>query len=245
MLVVAGVDRLRPEHGPIFAVIGVFDGLHRGHIYLLDHLVREARARSARACVITFDHHPDEVLTGTAPPLLVHPDERVERLAAAGVDVTVVQHFDDAVRHTMWDRFLGSIRARTELAGLLMTPDAAFGYQRAGTPDVVRQLGEREGFDLVVVDPFTIDGVPVKSTDIRAAIECGDLARAERLLGRPVGVRGAVVKGVLTFDWPMALPPAGEYVATIDGRPGSVAVEGSAIRVPTGSSGTVRIEFAG
>ena len=245
MDVVAGVDRLRPEHGPIFAVIGVFDGLHRGHVYLLDHLVHEARARGARACVITFDHHPDEVLTGTAPPLLVHPDERMERLAAAGVDVTVVQHFDDAVRHTAYDDFVGSIRARTELAGLIMTPDAAFGYQRAGTPDAVRQLGERDGFDLVVVDPFTMDGVPVKSTDIRAAIERGDLAKAERLLGRPVGVRGDVDDGVLTFDWPMALPPAGRYPATIDGRPGSVAVEDRAIRIPPGPSGTVRVEFAG
>jgi riboflavin kinase / FMN adenylyltransferase len=243
MDVVAGVDRLRPEHGPIFAVIGVFDGLHRGHVYLLDHLVREARDRRARACVITFDHHPDEVLTGTAPPLLVHPDERVERLATAGVDVTVVQHFDDAVRHTAYDDFLGSIRARTALAGLLMTPDAAFGYQRAGTPDAVRQLGQRDGFDLVVVDPFTIDGVPVKSTDIRAAIEQGDLATAERLLGRPVGVRGDVRDGVLTVEWPMALPPAGEYRATIAGRPGSVTVEDHRIRVPDAASGTARVEF--
>ena len=100
-------------------------------------------------------------------------------------------------------------------------------------------------FDLVVVDPFTMDGVPVKSTDIRAAIERGDLAKAERLLGRPVGVRGDVDDGVLTFDWPMALPPAGRYPATIDGRPGSVAVEDRAIRIPPGPSGTVRVEFAG
>ena len=245
MDVVAGVARLRREHGPIFAVIGVFDGLHRGHSYLLDHLVREARARQARAAVITFDHHPDEVLTGTAPPLLVHPDERVERLASAGVDVTSVQHFDDAVRHTASDDFVGSIRARTQLAGLLMTPDAAFGYQRAGTPEAVRQLGDRDGFDLVVVDPLTVDGVVVKSSDIRAAIERGDLATAERLLGRPVALQGSARDGRLTFDWPMALPPAGEYRATIDGRPGSVVVDDAAIRVPPGASGTVRVEFAG
>ena len=64
MDVVPGVDRLRPEHGLVFAVIGVFDGLHQGHIYLLDQLVREALTREAHPCVITFDHHPDEVLTG-------------------------------------------------------------------------------------------------------------------------------------------------------------------------------------
>ena len=63
MDVVAGVERLRPEHGPLFAVIGVFDGMHRGHVYLLEHLVRVAKARQARPTVITFDHHPDEVLS--------------------------------------------------------------------------------------------------------------------------------------------------------------------------------------
>jgi riboflavin kinase/FMN adenylyltransferase len=244
MEVVTGVDALRAEDGPIFAVIGVFDGLHRGHIYLLDHLVREALARDAHPCVITFDHHPDEVLTGTAPPLLLHPDERVARLGEAGVDVTVIQHFDDAVRHTAYDDFIATIRAATQLAGLLMTPDAAFGYQRAGTPDAVRALGEREGFDLVVVQPFEIDGAAVRSSDIRAAIERGDLATAERLLGRPVGLRGQTRDGLMRFGWPMAMPPSGEYPVRIDGRPTTAMVDGPTVRVPEGTGeGTVRLEF--
>ena len=74
--------RLAPEHGPAFAVVGVFDGLHLGHRYLFDHLVPEAPPATRMPCVITFDHHPDEVLTGSAPPLLLDPEERLERLAA-------------------------------------------------------------------------------------------------------------------------------------------------------------------
>ena len=244
MDVVTGVDGLRPEHGPIFAVIGVFDGLHRGHVYLLDHLVREALSRGARPTVITFDHHPDEVLTGSAPPLLVHPDERLERLAAAGVEVIVVQHFDDVVRRTPYDTFIETIRAGTSLAGLLMTPDAAFGFERAGTPEAVRLLGERDGFDLVVIEPFTIDGTPVRSTDIRAAIERGDLARAQRLLGRPVGLRGECAADRVSFEWPMAMPPDGPRAARIDGRPGTVTIEGATVRLAERTSdGTVRLEF--
>lgn len=244
MEVVTGVDALRPSHGRIFAVIGVFDGLHRGHIYLLDHLVREAQAREAHPCVITFDHHPDEVLTGTAPPLLLHPDERVTRLGEAGVDVTVIQHFDDAVRRTTYDDFIATIRAGTDLAGLLMTPDAAFGYQRAGTPDAVRALGERVGFDLVVVEPFEIDGAAVRSSDIRSAIERGDLAAAERLLGRRVGLRGEVRDSRLTFEWPMAMPPSGDYSIRIDGRSANATVDGATVRLPEGTrEGTVRLEF--
>ena len=216
MEVVAGVTSLHPEHGPIFAVVGVFDGLHRGHGYLLELLVAEAAARSARPAVITFDAHPDEVLTGSAPPLLIHPDERLERLAAAGVEVTVVQHFDEAVRRTPYDAFIATIQAGTALAGLLMTPDAAFGFERRGTPDALAALGRERGFDVVVVPPFTLEGRVVRSADIRAAIGAGDLDAAAALLGRPVTLRGDLRDGSLSFEWPMALPPDGEYPCVVE-----------------------------
>ena len=224
MDVVAGVDGLRPEHGPIFAVVGVFDGLHLGHQYLLEHLALEADARGARPAVITFDHHPDEVLVGAAPPLLLHPDERLERLASAGVAVTVVQHFDDAVRRTTYDVFVEMIRERTALAGLLMTPDAAFGFERRGTPDTLAALGARDGFDVVVVPPFTFGGRSVRSSDVRAAIGAGDLATAAALLGRPVTVQGDLRHGVLTMPWPVALPPDGDYLCTVDGAASTLTV---------------------
>ena len=139
MHVVQGIDELRPQLGPIFVVIGVFDGLHLGHAYLLEHLVAEAAARDARPTVITFDHHPDEVLMGKAPPLLLDPGERLERLEAAGVAVTVVQPFDEALRQTPYDAFVERIRARVALTGFLMTPDAAFGFERRGTPADARR----------------------------------------------------------------------------------------------------------
>ena len=107
MIVVHGVDALQASVGRVFVVVGVFDGLHRGHAYLLRRLVRGATARGAAATVITFDHHPDEILIGAAPPLLLDPAERLDRLAAAGVAVTIVQHFDEALRHTPFDAFIG------------------------------------------------------------------------------------------------------------------------------------------
>lgn len=246
MKTVAGVEALRPEHGPIFAVVGVFDGLHQGHVYLLDHLVREALARDARPCVITFDHHPDEVLTGSAPPLLLHPDERLDRLAEAGVDIIVMQHFDDSVRRTTYDDFIATIRRGTELGGLLMTPDSAFGFQRRGTAEAVGALGREEGFDVVVIDPFSLDGSPVSSSEIRKAIERGDLATAERLLGRPVGLRGELRDGVATFDWPMAMPPDGDYRGRIDGRPANMTVQDGTVRLGLPmEDGPFRLEFLG
>ncbi len=233
MDVVSGVDGLRSEHGPIFAVVGVFDGLHRGHAYLLERLVAEASARSARPTVITFDAHPDEVLTGTAPPLLLHPDERLERLDAAGVGVTVIQHFDEAVRRTPYDAFIARIQAGTSLAGLLMTPDAAFGFERRGTPDALAELGRDRGFDVVVAPPFSLEGRTVRSSDIRNAIATGDLAAAADMLGRPVTLRGELRDGKVGFDLPMAMPSDGDYGCLLDGVAGQLTVRDGQVRLAT------------
>ena len=222
MHVVQGIDALRPSLGPLFVVVGVFDGMHLGHAYLLERLVAEAAARQASPSVITFDHHPDEVLMGTAPPLLLDAGERLARLEAAGVTVTVVQHFDEALRRTPYDAFIERIRAQVALAGLLMTPDAAFGFERRGTPAALAELGARDGFEVVVVPPFTLDGEEVRSSAIRAAIVAGDLAGAARLLGRPVTVTGSIGGAVdgrarLDFSLPVALPPDGDYAVRVDG----------------------------
>jgi riboflavin kinase/FMN adenylyltransferase len=224
MHVVQGIDELRSSLGPIFVVVGVFDGLHLGHAYLLEHLVSEAAARHARPTVITFDHHPDEVLMGKAPPLLLDPGERIERLAAAGVEVTVVQPFDAALRETPYDVFVERIRGRVALTGFLMTPDTAFGFERQGTPAALTALGTRDGFDVVVIPTFALDGQEVRSSAIRDAIVSGDLASAARMLGRPVTVTGSIGGAVdgrsrLDFRFPVALPPDGDYPVLVDGAP--------------------------
>lgn len=215
--VVPGVEALDRRLGPLFVVVGVFDGLHRGHAYLLDALREEAPRRGARAAVITFDHHPDEVLVGAAPPLLLDPEERLARLSRAGVEVTVVQHFDRALRETPYDRFVGMISSRCPLAGFLMTPDAAFGHERRGTPESLADLGSREGFEVAVIPPFELGGQSVRSSDIRGAIADADLATARTLLGRDHAVTGSVAgRELMQFDVPVALPPPGDYDVTIE-----------------------------
>ncbi len=217
-----GIAGLRPEHGPLLLVVGIFDGLHRGHLYLLRELRRAAARMGARPAVLTFDHHPDEIVAGAAPPLLCDPEERLVRLARAGVAVTVVEHFDAALRETTYDAFVERIRARTTLAGFVMTPDAAFGYERRGTPAALAVLGRRDGFEVVVVPPYDLDGLLVRSTEVRSAIAAGDLATARLLLGRRVAVTGiasscdAGSSACLRWPLPVALPPAGEYRVTVE-----------------------------
>ena len=262
MDVVEGLARLRATHGKLFVVVGVFDGLHRGHAYLLRRLVAEAARREARPAVITFDAHPDEILTGSAPPLLIDPEERVTRLARAGVALTVVQHFDRALRETPYDTFVAMLTDRTQLAGFLMTPDAAFGYQRGGTPASLASLGATADppWDVAVVPPFVVGGAAVRSSDIRGAIAGGDLRRAATLLGRAHAVVGEAERDRpgtrLTFGMPVALPPDGDYAikvgsplrdgSTSRGRTSVGTIEGATIVLPDRVRGAhVRVAFVG
>ena len=260
MRVVSGIDALDPSVGRLFVVVGVFDGLHLGHEYLLRELARGAAEREAAPAVVTFDHHPDEVLLGKAPPLLCDPDERLARLEAAGVAVTVVQTFDLELRETSFDGFVRRIADRVDLAGFLMTPESAFGYQRGGTPETVAALGRTIGYDVEVVPQFTLEGEPVRSSDIRSAIAAGDLVRAERLLGRPYSIAGHLAGEAehglaqLRTVLPAALPPAGTYLVDREGlasgsneleRIDAVVDEHGQVWVRGGSTGTIRVRFMG
>jgi riboflavin kinase/FMN adenylyltransferase len=227
---VVGRSGLAAPDGPILVTVGVFDGLHLGHVWLLEQLVREARLRSVRSAVITFDAHPDAILLGQAPPLLLDPEDRLARLAGLGIDVVVIEHFDDALRRTPYDAFVAGIAARCGLAGFVMTPEAAFGHERAGTPAALAELGRRDGFEVVLVPPYTLGGRVVRSSEIRTAIATGDLAAAGRLLGRPYSVRGTARDGVIWFATPVALPPAGAYDVRLDDRPARIEVEGGVVR---------------
>ncbi len=221
---VPGMEALHPGLGRLLIVVGVFDGLHRGHLYLLRQLRRGAALVGARPAVVTFDAHPDEIIRGAAPPVICDPSERLVRLAAAGVEVAVVQHFDVALRMTPFEAFIAQIQARVELAGFLMTPDAAFGHDRLGTPETIASLGETAGFRVLVVPPLELDGRPVRSTEIRSAIGRGELAAARHLLGRSVAVAGTAVPAPipdertagLRFELPVAMPPPGRYRAWVE-----------------------------
>jgi riboflavin kinase/FMN adenylyltransferase len=218
--------------------------------------VRQADAWRARPAVVTFDAHPDAVLRGNAPPLLLDPDERRARLAAAGVEVVVVEHFDDRLRTTPYDAFVASITERVDLAGFVMTPESAFGHERRGTPATVAELGatSQPPFDVSVVPPFTLDGRPVSSSAIRAAIAGGDLETASRLLGRAHAVVGTTEgdRRTLDFAMPVALPPTGRYEVRVSGpwRQGSrgarshaeVREDGSVV-LERARRGAVRVEF--
>jgi riboflavin kinase/FMN adenylyltransferase len=228
-----GVGALSPAafRRPVVS-IGVFDGVHRGHRHVLERLKAFAEEERGEAVVLTFDTHPRAILAGEAPKPLTSLSHRLLLLDRLGVDATVVLPFDEVTRDIPYERFVEDVLVgRMGVRGLLLGYNTNFGKDGLGTYATVQPLATRLGFRLAEAPPITVGGKPISSTRIREAIETGDLAEAERLLGRPHSLLGTVVRGDgrgRTLGFPTAnldlegeiLPPPGVYqvVATLRGQ---------------------------
>ena len=222
MRVVAGHRRAwRRDDGPVFVVVGVFDGLHLGHQYLLRASRRaRPRPRDARPTVITFDHHPDEVLTGHAPPLLIDPDERLERLA----DGRRGGHRRPALRRgAAPDAVRRLRRADPRAGGARRLPHDARCRVRLRAPRHAGGARRRSG-----------RATASRSWSCRRSPSTGGRSAARRSArrSRPAtsttprrssaarhADRDARRDRALTFELPMALPPTGRTLAGSATRP--------------------------
>lgn len=188
-MILHAIDEL-PAERPFVATLGVFDGVHVGHLHVLQTLTEAAAAEDAIAVVITFDPHPEAVIRGVAPAELCSLAERCERLGAAGADIVVIQRFDDAFRQQSAEAFLDRLRLGRAFRGLVMSPESAFGHDRQGTIELVRRLAADEGWRLVETPLMEVDGERVSSARIRTLLAEGRVEDAERLLGRPIEAAG-------------------------------------------------------
>jgi len=181
------------------ATVGTFDGIHRGHQAVLAEVVRRARASGGRlaSLLVTFDPHPLEVVNPSAAPrLLTLPDEKRDLVAALGVERTEIVPFTADLARLGPEEFVRDVlRARFGMRELVLGYDHGFGRGRSGDVELVRRLAREQGFAVEVVAAVTDDGQPVSSSLIRTAVAHGDLAPAERWLGRAYSLRGVVERG--------------------------------------------------
>jgi riboflavin kinase/FMN adenylyltransferase len=222
---------LPPHINATVVTVGTFDGVHRGHRDVIEKLVARARALDVASVLVTFEPHPLEVVNPMAAPLLLTlHDEKLEVLAETGLDYVAVLPFTASLAAYSAEDFVELVLRRCfRLRELLIGYDHGFGRQRAGNVGVLRTLGERDGFEVDVVDPVsTAEGLSVSSTSIRRAIAGGDLIRAAEALGRPYSVSGKVVPGAQrgrTVGFPTInlgpprprklLPPEGVYAVRV------------------------------
>ena len=183
-------------HGMVVTV-GTFDGVHRGHWEVLQEIRRRAAATGRRSVLLTFDPHPLRIVRpGQAPPLLTTPIEKKEILAESGLDYAVFLAFTPELSRYEPRRFVTEVLVgRLGVGELVIGHDHGFGRGRSGDVETLRSIGEELGFAVDVVPPVMVGGEPISSSDIRAALQGGDVEGAECALGRPYSVRALVVRG--------------------------------------------------
>ena len=191
-----------PPPGGSAVTIGAYDGVHLGHRALLAELRRRAQADGLATVVVTFDRHPASVVRpDSAPALLCDLDQKLELLASAGVDRTVVIRFDEErANETAEDFVAGELVAGLGARLVVVGEDFHFGHGRKGNVALLTEMGADAGFAVDGVPLSSEDGdgpgaLPVSSTRIRDLVASGRVAEAAELLGRPHQVRGPVVTG--------------------------------------------------
>lgn len=182
--------------------IGNFDGVHRGHQAMLALLNNEARQRGVVSCVLTFEPHPRDYFAGRlskpelAPARVGTLRDKLCELAACGVQQVIVLPFNEKLASQPPEQFIHDViidglGARYVLVG----DDFRFGAKRAGDYAMVDAAGRAHGFDVARMNSYEVHGQRVSSTEVRAALDRGDLQEAARLLGRPYAISGHVVHG--------------------------------------------------
>lgn len=182
---------------PLVATIGFFDGVHRGHQFLIKQVCDEAKASGMESAVITFDEHPRKVLhQDYQPRLLSTLEEKLILLSRTGIGNAVVLHFDREMAGLSAHDFMEKVlRDRLNVKKLIIGYDNRFGHNRAeGFDDYVR-MGHEMGIEVIQSQAFSLDGVNVSSSYIRKLIEKGELELANKCLGYPYAIYGKVVSG--------------------------------------------------
>ncbi len=174
--------------------LGFFDGVHLGHQALLSACVALAEEKNALPCAITFENHPMSAFTTEYPPLLTQVYDRGVLLRRFGMEKTLLLGTDKEIMSTSWQAFLEDL-CDLGAVGFVCGHDFRFGHRGEGDPEKLKAFCEARGLPCVVVPEQLLDGVRISSSHIRALLEAGELAEAERFLGHRHRFTGRVVHG--------------------------------------------------
>lgn len=196
MKIFHGTDNAGIIRGTVLT-LGVFDGLHLGHQKIMQKTVERAKVTNSVPTVITFDPHPRAVLhPENAPPLLQTLDQRLANFEVLGIEQTIVIRFDKEFADQNAEEFLRDIvYERLQAREVYLGKGFAFGKNRGGNIELLKAMSERLGFFADEVEEITLRGQRISSSKIRKLLAIGKVNLARRMLGRPYGVEGQIVRG--------------------------------------------------
>jgi riboflavin kinase/FMN adenylyltransferase len=191
------IDQIPAGFGPSVAVIGNFDGVHRGHAQVLAAVRSEAQLRGCKSIAITFDPHPEQFLRPENCPRLIAPmPERLKLLAATGVDAILVLPFCESLACLGAREFVADILvAKLHVRSIHEGANFRFGHRAEAGVTELATMGQELGFSVTVHPPVDTHDLTVSSTAIRGLIAAGDLRRARRMLGHTFAIRSTQARG--------------------------------------------------
>ena len=217
------------------ATIGFFDGVHRGHVHLLEELKAVAQERALKSMAITFPEHPRQILQSDyRPRLLSTPEDKMRLLEQTGIDYCFPLHFTTALAAMDAETFMTDfLQKKLGVTTLLVGHDHHFGHDTNLTIDDYRRIGNKIGMEVIPADAYLYEGVPVSSSRIRRELVAGNVKAANAMLGYRYTISGTVIHGMQNgrkMGFPtanlgpycefMQIPADGVYssLATVDGE---------------------------
>ena len=210
--------------------IGVFDGVHKGHVKLLEKLITMAKKHQATPVVMTFFPHPRTVLTpDNTPKLLVPQARKNELLFQQGIQAIITIPFTNEFSELNPKEFIHEtlLNNKVEIKGICVGSNWRFGAKGSGSINDLKKFARKGHFDFESVNELIIDNTIVSSSEIRQAAAAGNLQKAELFLGRKFEINGSVIKGFNVASKQLdcatanlaietgVLPPDGVYAARV------------------------------
>lgn len=227
MKVLSTIEELNQFKRPTVLTIGNFDGVHCGHLALLNKLKQTAETLEAETVVLSFTNHPVEVLKpGHTVPRLCTLEHKVKLLDLLNLNTLVLTPFTNEFASQTPAQFIDRLKKHCNLKHLLLGHDAVIGKNREGSPTHLQDLAEQQKFSLEYLPELVLEGGKVSSSQIRALIAQGDLKGTEHLLGRPYSIYTTTRAGLglgkrigyptLNFDVEgLCIPPYGVYAVAV------------------------------
>jgi riboflavin kinase/FMN adenylyltransferase len=225
MEILSSLDEAAKRRGPSVVTIGNFDGIHLAHRELLRRTRQLTCDNEAAAVAVTFEPHPAEILRpGKAPKLLTPLPQKIALMEKSGIDRLLILPFTADFSHWPPERFVEQVLVRSlHATGVVIGENFRFGYQQAGNPQMLEELGKQYGFGTEIFPKMYVRNLLVSSSQIRALLSQGKLGQANRLLGHCFSIRNSVEPGlsigrsqtVPTLNlaaYPGLIPASGVYI---------------------------------
>ncbi len=228
-MIILGSNNEKKLEEKTYIALGNFDGLHKGHMTLINRVVDEALLNGCKSLVYTFSNHPLTVAApDKTPKLIMDNEQKLHILRTAGVDIVAMIDFTYEYMQTSAEEFIDILLDHYNAAGLVVGFNYKYGYKNQGNVEMLKEMAEEKGFELIIIEPEMDDEGLISSTRIRQHIEQGHISEANKLLVEPFMLKGTVVGGRnkgkligfptanMSLDDKIILPKEGVYYTNLE-----------------------------